>query len=36
VAIDARIGELWRERAVQLGAALILLGAYLVTDQLIQ
>lgn len=35
LAIGARIGERWRERAEQAaGAALILLGAYLITEQL--
>jgi putative Mn2+ efflux pump MntP len=37
VAIGTRIGERWRERAEQVtGIALILLGAYLITDRLIQ
>ena len=37
LAIGARIGERWRERAEQAaGAALILLGAYLITEQLVQ
>jgi manganese efflux pump family protein len=37
LAIGARIGERWRERAEQVaGIALILLGAYLVAEQLIQ
>jgi putative Mn2+ efflux pump MntP len=35
LAIGARIGERWRERAEQVaGIALILLGAYLIADQL--
>jgi len=37
LAIGAKIGERWRERAEQVaGIALILLGAYLITDQLVQ
>jgi putative Mn2+ efflux pump MntP len=37
LAIGARIGERWRERAEQVaGIALILLGAYLITEQLTQ
>ena len=37
LAIGARIGERWRERAEQAaGIALILLGAYLITEQLAQ
>ena len=37
LAIGARIGERWRSRAEQVaGAALILLGAYLITEQLFQ
>ena len=37
LAIGAKIGERWRERAEQVaGIALILLGAYLVTEQLVQ
>jgi manganese efflux pump family protein len=37
LAIGARISERWRERAEQVaGIALILLGAYLITDQLVQ
>jgi putative Mn2+ efflux pump MntP len=37
LAIGARIGERWRERAEQLaGIALVLLGAYLITEQLVQ
>jgi manganese efflux pump family protein len=36
LAIGARIGERWRERAEQVaGIALMLLGAYLITEQLI-
>ena len=36
-AIGAKIGERWRERAEQVaGIALILLGAYLITEQLVQ
>jgi manganese efflux pump family protein len=36
LAAGARIGERWRERAEQIaGIALILLGAYLITEQLI-
>ena len=36
LAIGAKIGERWRERAEQVaGIALILLGAYLITDRLI-
>ena len=35
LALGARIGERWRERAERLaGAALVLLGAYLITEQL--
>jgi len=35
--IGAKIGERWRERAEQLaGIALILLGAYLIAEQLIR
>jgi putative Mn2+ efflux pump MntP len=35
--IGARISERWRERAEQgAGIALILLGAYLITEQLVQ
>ena len=37
LAIGAKIGESWRERAEQVaGIALILLGAYLITEQLVQ
>jgi manganese efflux pump family protein len=37
LAVGAQIGERWRERAQQAaGIALILLGAYLVTEQLAQ
>jgi putative Mn2+ efflux pump MntP len=37
LAVGAKIGERWRERAEQAaGIALILLGAYLVTEQLVQ
>jgi len=37
LAIGARIGERWRERAEQVaGIALILLGAWLVTEQLVR
>jgi len=37
LAIGAKIGERWRERAEQAaGIALILLGAYLLTDQLLR
>jgi manganese efflux pump family protein len=37
LAIGARIGERWRERAEQVaGIALILLGVYLITEQLAQ
>jgi manganese efflux pump family protein len=37
LAIGAKIGERWRERAEQVsGIALILLGAYLITEQLVQ
>ena len=37
LAIGARIGERWRERAEQVaGIALILLGAYLLTEQLVR
>ena len=37
LAIGAKIGERWRERAEQFaGIALILLGAYLLTEQLVQ
>jgi len=37
LAIGARIGERWRERAERAaGIGLILLGAYLVADQLIR
>jgi putative Mn2+ efflux pump MntP len=37
LAIGARIGERWRERAERAaGIALILLGAYLITDQLVR
>jgi putative Mn2+ efflux pump MntP len=37
LAIGARIGERWRERAEQAaGIALILLGAYLITEQLVR
>ena len=37
LAIGARIGERWRERAEQVaGIALILLGTYLVADQLVR
>jgi putative Mn2+ efflux pump MntP len=37
LAIGARIGERWRERAEQgAGIALILLGAYLITEQMAQ
>jgi uncharacterized membrane protein YfcA len=37
LAIGARIGERWRERAEQVaGVALILLGVYLITEQLTQ
>jgi putative Mn2+ efflux pump MntP len=37
LAIGARIGERWRERAAQVaGIALILLGTYLVADQLVR
>ena len=37
LAIGAKIGERWRERAGQVaGIALILLGAYLITEQLFQ
>jgi manganese efflux pump family protein len=37
LAIGARIGERWRERAEQLaGIALILLGAYLIIEQLVR
>ena len=37
LAIGARIGERWRERAEQVaGIALILLGVYLITEQLVR
>ena len=37
LALGARMGERWRERAEQIaGIGLILLGAYLVTEQLVQ
>ena len=37
LAIGARIGERWRERAEQVaGIALILLGGYLITEQLVR
>ena len=37
LAIGGRIGERWRERAEQVaGIALILLGAYLITEQLVR
>ena len=37
LAVGARIGERWRERAERVaGIALILLGAYLITEQLIR
>lgn len=37
LAVGGRIGERWRERAEQIaGVALILLGAYLITEQLIR
>ena len=37
LALGARMGERWRERAEQVaGIGLILLGAYLVTEQLVQ
>ncbi len=37
LALGARMGERWRERAEQVaGVGLILLGAYLVTEQLVQ
>jgi manganese efflux pump family protein len=37
LAVGARIGERWRERAEQVaGIALILLGAYLITEQLVR
>jgi manganese efflux pump family protein len=37
LAVGARIGERWRERSEQIaGAALILLGAYLITSRLIR
>ena len=37
LALGARIGERWRERAEQIaGIALVLLGAYLITEQLTQ
>jgi putative Mn2+ efflux pump MntP len=37
LAIGAKLGERWRERAEQAaGTALILLGAYLITQQLVQ
>jgi putative Mn2+ efflux pump MntP len=37
LALGARIGERWRERAEQAaGIALILLGVYLITEQLVQ
>jgi manganese efflux pump family protein len=37
LALGSRIGERWRERAGRIaGIALILLGAYLVTDQLVR
>ena len=37
LAIGAKIGERWRERAEQVaGIALLLLGAYLITEQLVQ
>jgi putative Mn2+ efflux pump MntP len=37
LAIGARIGERWRERAEQVaGIALILLGAYLLTEQIVR
>ena len=37
LAVGARIGESWRERAEQVaGIALILLGGYLITEQIIQ
>ena len=37
LALGARIGERWRERAEQVaGIALILLGAWLVTEQLVR
>jgi manganese efflux pump family protein len=37
LAAGARIGERWRERAEQIaGIALILLGAYLITEQLVR
>jgi putative Mn2+ efflux pump MntP len=37
LAIGAKIGERWRERAEQVaGIGLVLLGAYLITEQLVQ
>ena len=37
LAVGAKIGERWRERAEQVaGIALMLLGAYLITEQLVQ
>ncbi|HEV2370809.1 MAG TPA: manganese efflux pump [Streptosporangiaceae bacterium] len=37
LAVGARIGERWRERAEQVaGVALILLGVYLITEQLVR
>jgi putative Mn2+ efflux pump MntP len=37
LAVGAKIGERWRERAEQVaGMALILLGAYLITEQLVR
>jgi len=37
LAVGAKIGERWRERAEQVaGIALILLGAWLVTEQLVR
>jgi len=37
LALGAKIGERWRERAEQVaGIALILLGAYLIAEQLVQ
>jgi len=37
LAVGAKIGERWRERAEQVaGTALILLGGYLIAEQLVR
>lgn len=37
LAVGAKIGECWRERAEQIaGTALVLLGVYLITEQLVR